>query len=582
MSSGGGTYWPSMSDYQEAVQLPSLCFTGPELKQSTAVTNQLGLPRPICGQFASVYELTNGGRWAVKCFLRNIPDQHNRYAKISSHLKSCGLPYFVTFEYQAKGILVQGKLFPVVKMEWAQGLTLNEYIEQNLSNTGKIQALEPRWVTLLEDLRAAKIGHGDLQHGNVLVAPDDSLRLIDYDGMWVPKLKGEESHETGHPDYQSPMRTGKDFHADIDDFAGELIHISLRALSIEPGLWQKYNTGENLLFKRQDYVNPAASEIFKEVRALGDKEIRKKLDFIIAACGNLRKAAKLRSKQAEAALTAAAASAAYASQSAADKASSETREAAAPKAVPQRPTRRWAGKRVGPALYSLSRRAKAVVSTAPAAQPKPAPPAPRPKPSAPAPAPPRKSTGTWLDDHVSAYGAPEPQAAAAAPNRSPFAAASGGPAVRAATPTPTPSATTPPTTAKSRRRLYAFLRYPIHLLVVGSLAYVCVYFAADFPRWGGDLGQWLVIIASGAMTLLGTCSLLSLIAKRHLHRLLSLLFFGILALLMFLNIGSELVADRTYGLTGDDPRECALMVWLLVSSIGAIVIEQLHRRHARG
>ncbi len=108
MSSGGGTYWPSMSDYQEAVQIPSVCFTGPELKHSTAVTNQLGLPRPICGQFASVYELTNGGRWAVKCFLRNIPDQHARYGKISSHLKSCGLPYFVTFEYQAKGILVQG------------------------------------------------------------------------------------------------------------------------------------------------------------------------------------------------------------------------------------------------------------------------------------------------------------------------------------------------------------------------------------------------------------------------------------------------------------------------------------------
>ena len=346
----------------------------------------------------------------------------------------------------------------------------------------------------------------------------------------------------------------------------------LRALSIDPSLWKKYNTGENLLFKRQDFANPAASEVFSDVRGLGDKEIRKKLDFIIAACGNLKKAAKLRSKRAAAV---AAAAAAYASQSAADQASRDAQEAAPPTPAHERPSRRWVGKRVGPALYSLSRRARAAASAAPttpaapAADPEPAPPAPRPKPSAPAPAPPRQSTGTWLDDHVAAYGAPEPQESA--PKRSAFAASDGQP-VRAAT----------SATSKSRRGLYAFLRYPIHLLVAAPVAYAFINFTADVARWGGDLVNWLVIIASGAMTILGACSLLSLFAKPHLHRLLSALFFGILALLMFMNIGSELIADRTYGLTGDDPWECALMIWLLVSSVGALVIEHFHRKHARG
>ncbi len=83
MGASTRTYWPSMSDYQEAVQSPSVCFSGPELRAGTPVLTVLGLPRPICGAFASVYELEKGGsRWAVKCFLRNIPDQHDRYAQI--------------------------------------------------------------------------------------------------------------------------------------------------------------------------------------------------------------------------------------------------------------------------------------------------------------------------------------------------------------------------------------------------------------------------------------------------------------------------------------------------------------------
>ena len=106
-----------MTDYQEAVQAPSICFSDSELKSGTPVLNNLGLPRPICGQFASVYELQKGSScWAVKCFLRNIPDLHSRYAKIAAHLEKCGLPYFITFEYLQKGIRVHGKFFPIVKM----------------------------------------------------------------------------------------------------------------------------------------------------------------------------------------------------------------------------------------------------------------------------------------------------------------------------------------------------------------------------------------------------------------------------------------------------------------------------------
>ena len=275
-----------MVDYQEAIQCPRLAFTSSELQYGTPVANQLGLPRPLCGTFASVYELASGRRrWAVKCFLRNTPNLQQRYARISEHLRySPRLRYFVTFEYQPGGILVRGKSFPLVKMEWVKGRQLNTFIEQNLSRPRVLAKLKKRWGRLLTDLQSVHIAHGDLQHGNVLVRPNGDLRLIDYDGMWVPTLGGQEGNETGHPDYQNPGRTQKDFHAGIDEFSDAVIQIAICALRREPSLWEKYNNGDNLLFRREDFLNPRSSSLIADLGALGDHEITEKLEFVIEAC----------------------------------------------------------------------------------------------------------------------------------------------------------------------------------------------------------------------------------------------------------------------------------------------------------
>jgi hypothetical protein len=284
-------YWPSMTDYQEALQSPAIAFTSSELQSGAPVETRLGLPRPICGTFASVYELVNGRRrWAVKCFLRNTPDLHKRYARISEHLrKNRRLGYFVDFEYQEQAIRVRGELFPLVKMEWIEACQLNTYVEQNLSNGGALAKLRKRWDRLVTDLRSANIAHGDLQHGNVLVLPNGDIRLIDYDGMWVPALEGEQSNETGHPDFQSPGRTQVDFHSGIDEFSAAVIELAITALMHDPSLWEKYNNGDNLLFRRRDFVNPRRSPLIADLRAMNDRDIRNKLDFVIDACSSAKR-----------------------------------------------------------------------------------------------------------------------------------------------------------------------------------------------------------------------------------------------------------------------------------------------------
>lgn len=278
--------WPAMSDYQEAIQAPHLCFTDADLRRGTPSLNPLGLPRPITGGFASVYEISSSGRrWAVRCFLKDFKDQAERYQKIGGHLRVASLPYTIQCDFQPQGILVQGQRFPILKMAWVEGTPLNEFIEESRYSPGVLASLAQRWQKMLADLKANEVAHGDLQHGNVLVAPDGALKLIDYDGMWVPALAGRGSHETGHPAYQSPKRTERDFHREVDEFAGNVILVAILATEKRPELWDEFNNGDNLLFRKDDYLDPPSSRVFGSLLSIRDNDIKARVRGLIRACG---------------------------------------------------------------------------------------------------------------------------------------------------------------------------------------------------------------------------------------------------------------------------------------------------------
>lgn len=264
-------HWPTPQDYNEAVQNPALNFADAELRGGAAELTPLGLPRAISGGFASVYKLRCGNRdWAVRCFLREVPDQQERYAAIERHLATAKLPYTVGFAFLADGIKVGGRPYPALKMEWVQGEPLDRWIERHLHDPAALRVLADRWVALLRTLRRASVAHGDLQHGNILVV-NDELRLIDYDGVYVPALAGRDATEVGHRNYQHPKRGPADFGPHLDHFAAWSIWLSLRALAIEPGLWAKLGAGdEALLLRREDYERPATSAAFAALEALPD------------------------------------------------------------------------------------------------------------------------------------------------------------------------------------------------------------------------------------------------------------------------------------------------------------------------
>jgi hypothetical protein len=274
--------WPLSQDYNEAIQSPAQCFGDPELKQGEAVTNALGLPQTCSGNFADVYAVQCGVRkWAVKCFTRQITGLQERYAQISLYLQQVNLPFMVDFKFLQNGIRVRGDWYPVLKMEWVEGFALNAFIRENLDKPKLLHTLGELWVKLALRLREANLAHCDLQHGNVLLVPGKregslAVKLIDYDGMLVPALTGKRSGEVGHASYQHPQRLREGtFTLDVDRFPHLVIYTALQALRHGGrALWDRYDNGDNLLFKQTDLASPRTSPLFQELGRGGEPSVR--------------------------------------------------------------------------------------------------------------------------------------------------------------------------------------------------------------------------------------------------------------------------------------------------------------------
>ncbi len=273
--------WPNHADYSDVIQNPEVCFELPGLQGTSAATNALGLPRALSGNFASVYEVSGGREtFAVRCFIRQVTNQKARYAGLHKYLSRLDLPFMVPFEFIARGIRVDEDWYPIVKMDWVSGDPLHAYVEKNLKQPARIELLSINWRELVRTLEEHEIGHGDLQHGNVLVMSAGQLKLVDYDGVFVPAFAGGKSPELGHPNYQHPLRTPEFYDERLDRFSSLLIYLNLKAVSAEPGLWAEFHTGDNLLVSAYDLRTPQSSKLWPRLLNSPDKEVQKLTVFL--------------------------------------------------------------------------------------------------------------------------------------------------------------------------------------------------------------------------------------------------------------------------------------------------------------
>lgn len=276
MQNATTNFWPSARNYAEAVQCPLVCFEEPSLKRMLPAVDRLGMPLVTSGQFAYVFKLNpgdgGGDELAVRCFRGFLGDREERYRALDAHLNAKRIAALPQFKYLPKGILVAGRRYPVLVMEWVEGPTLDVYLDEAVGRREALLHMADEWVKLMGELRESGIAHGDLQHGNIIIE-GGRLRLVDLDGMFVPALRGFKASEVGHQHYQHPARDVAHFSSDTDNFSALVVYLSLISLAERPELWREHHD-ENLLFTRADFANPAASALFPKIEAIGEEHAR--------------------------------------------------------------------------------------------------------------------------------------------------------------------------------------------------------------------------------------------------------------------------------------------------------------------
>ncbi|HEY3641200.1 MAG TPA: hypothetical protein VGL31_08895 [Xanthobacteraceae bacterium] len=261
--------YPQIIEYHEAVQHPAQAFIDPELKQGAVAENNLGLPLVMSGGFALTYAVTTPRRkCAVRCFHREIPAIQQKYDAISNKLRPLTDGCFVYFDFQQSGISVGQRIFPIVRMDWVEGDTLGIWLDKHFDDGRSLEKARNDFAAIARFLELKGIAHGDIQNGNVMVTNGD-IKLIDYDGMFVPGMRPGNGSETGHKHFQHPDRRVSDFGPRMDRFSFIALDLSLKAVIEDKSLYAKFREGgETIIFKANDFADPQSSDIFQRLLAL--------------------------------------------------------------------------------------------------------------------------------------------------------------------------------------------------------------------------------------------------------------------------------------------------------------------------
>lgn len=229
-------------------------------------------PVMYAGGYCLVFPYHVGGRKvAVRCWYAHYDDAEEKAQAIAAHLKRVGLPYFVDFRFCCEGLVTPAGVVPVVIMDWVDAVPLKQWLARHYSDPAALDRMADRFLQMVRDLHANGIAHGDLQHGNILVRPDHSLVLVDYDSMCVPALKGRKSDICGLRGYQHPARWKNALLGpELDYFSELVIYTSLKALSVMPRLWQELQVAksETLVFSGEDIDSGGKAPIFGRLAAL--------------------------------------------------------------------------------------------------------------------------------------------------------------------------------------------------------------------------------------------------------------------------------------------------------------------------
>ena len=281
--------YPLISEYLAAIRDADDNLD--KLSHLVTVLDKYGEPYRSSGAFAVVFKMKDeqtGKCYALKCFTEEQEGRAEAYRQIAEELEFVDSPYITSVKYLEKELFVDSNCedeeFPVLLMDWIEGETMETYVAANYTDTHAMSMLCYRFCKMAAWLRSQSFAHGDIKPDNIMVRPDGTLTLVDYDGMFVPAMKGQKSPTIGTKDFSHPLRTIDDFDETIDDFALASIALSLKAISLNPSLLKTYGASDRLLFSAADYLDLSKSKTFTALQGLlADEEARTLMSMFLLA-----------------------------------------------------------------------------------------------------------------------------------------------------------------------------------------------------------------------------------------------------------------------------------------------------------
>ena len=281
--------YPLISEYLAAIREANNNLD--KLSHLVPVLDKYGEPYRSSGAFAVVFKMKDeqtGKCYALKCFTEEQEGRAEAYRQIAEELEFVDSPYITSVKYLEKELFVDSNCedeeFPVLLMDWIEGETMETYIAANYTDTHAMSMLCYRFCKMAAWLRSQSFAHGDIKPDNIMVRPDGTLTLVDYDGMFVPAMKDQKSPTVGTKDFSHPLRTIDDFDETIDDFALASIALSLKAISLNPSLLDLYGASDRLLFSAADYLDLSKSKTMTALQGLlADEEARTLLSMFLLA-----------------------------------------------------------------------------------------------------------------------------------------------------------------------------------------------------------------------------------------------------------------------------------------------------------
>ena len=281
--------YPLISEYMASIREAKDNLD--KLSHLVPVLDKYGEPYRSSGAFAVVFKMKDeqtGKCYALKCFTEEQEGRAEAYRQIAEELEFVDSSYITSVKYIEKELFVDSNCedeeFPVLLMDWIEGETMETYVAANYTDTHAMSMLCYRFCKMAAWLRSQSFAHGDIKPDNIMVRPDGTLTLVDYDGMFVPAMKGQKSPTIGTKDFSHPLRTIDDFDETIDDFALASIALSLKAISLDSSLLNTYGASDRLLFSAADYLDLSKSKTFAALQGLlADEEARTLMSMFLLA-----------------------------------------------------------------------------------------------------------------------------------------------------------------------------------------------------------------------------------------------------------------------------------------------------------